>query len=106
MKIKLLSKRKYTQLKSIQTKYPILTFQNVGYQYIDKSKFTEKDKVAFDKVTEILKLHIERFVEFNNFLFNRVGELVIRFQYHYDSSFTGVGYITLEELHKGFKDEN
>ena len=102
MTIELITKREYNKLLHRQQKYPKLTFQNVGYQYVDKSKFSEEDAKAFNEVTEILRKSIKGFVEFNNFLI--VNDTIrVRFQYHYDASFTGVGYLELEELYKGFK---
>lgn len=98
MTIEPLSQDEYEKLLLIQIMHSKLTFQNVGYQYIDRSTLSEEDKA-------ILSKHIKRFVEFNNFLLNKKGELTVRFQYCYDSSFTGVGYITLRELLNGFDIE-
>ncbi len=110
MRIELISEEQYNLLKTIQEKHNILTFQNDGYEYIDKSKFTQEDQKAFDEVTEILSKHIVGFREFNNFCHSKSGELRIRFQYNYGAddnsrSFTGVGYLLLDELLKGFKED-
>lgn len=114
MTIELITKEDYDTLIKIQKEYPILTFQNEGYQYIDKSKFTKKDQHAFSAATEILKENILGFTEFNNFqISNRTGKIKIRFQYIWDADddenakrgFIGVGYILLDELYKGFKKE-
>lgn len=104
MKINLITSEEHKILSDIQKNNPILTFENKGYEYIDKSKFSDEDKIAFDKITEILKLHIIDFVEFNNFRI-RKNDIQIRFQYKYDPSFTGVGYILLDELLNGFTNE-
>lgn len=102
MTIELITKREYNKLLHRQQKYAKLTFNNVGYQYVDKSKFFEEDTKAFNEVTEILRKSIKGFVEFNNFLI--VNDIIrVRFQYHYDASFTEVRYLELEELYKGFK---
>lgn len=102
MTIELLTPNEYDTLLSIQKDNPKLTFQNIGFQYINRNTFTKEEKEADKQVAEILKKHITGFVRFDNFLYNKKKELRVRFQYHYDSSFTGVGYITLRELLNGF----
>jgi hypothetical protein len=87
-----------------------LTSQNEGYEYIDKSKFAKEEKEAFDNIEAILKKHITGFHEFNNFRISRkTNELELRFQYSWTAddpdsrvSFSGVGYILLDELLNGF----
>lgn len=105
MTIKLLTQDEYNTLLSIQQNSPKLTFQNVGYEYINRKEFTEQDNIADKQVTEILKNHIEGFVRFDNFRHNKKNEISVRLQYHYSESFVGVGYVTLRELFMGF-DEN
>ncbi len=104
MTIYLIPQKEYDLLKSIQIKFPNLTFQNEGYQYIDKSKFSEKDKKAFRIVSNILSKAIKGFCRFDNFRLSKKGEVCIRFQYEYDVSFTGVGYLELVTLFEGFKE--
>lgn len=110
MKIKLITKEEYQTLLKIQKENNILTFQNDGYQYIDKSKFTDNDQKAFDKITEILKKSITGFQEFNNFKFYTDGRLMLRFQYNYSADdntryFIGVGYLSTDELLNGFNEK-
>lgn len=115
MTIELLTQEEYNMLISIQKEHPNLTFQNQGYQYVDKSKFTEADKIAFDKVTNLLRKNIKGFIEFNNFKIgtdkiSKAKEVCLRFQYNWGADtagvhFTGVGYLTLREFLNGF-DEN
>lgn len=102
MTIYLLNQEEYNALLSIQEKHPRLTFQNVGFQYINPNTLNEGDKEALKQVSDMLNKHVEGFVKFNNFLKNKAGELVLRFQYQWSRSFTGVGYITLRELLNGF----
>ena len=107
MRITLISKRQYLLLKRIQQKFPVLTFNNRGYEYI-RTPFNEREQQAFDKVSSILKEHIDGFVKFNNFR-DEKGYIVLRFQYYYDyekhnAGFTGVGYIKLKELLEGFEE--
>jgi hypothetical protein len=92
----------YNLLKSIQESYPNLTYQNTGYDYPDKSKWDNEDKKQFDIVTDILKKIITGFVEFNNFTVSKEKGVRLRFQYYWDKSFIGVGYLKLDELLNGF----
>lgn len=119
MIITLITQEQHDRIKEIKEKHPILTFENKGYDYINKNQFTEEDKKAFDEVTEILKNSIKGFSSFNNFR-DRNERIQIRLQYEwtyderYDingrklpfngSIFTGVGYIYLDELINGFDD--
>jgi len=101
MTIQLLTQPEYEELLDIQQKCPKLTFENKGYEYINRTLFSEEDRAHDKRVADILKEHIKDFVRFDNFKVS-TGEIVIRFQYHYDVSFTGVGYIKLRELLEGF----
>jgi hypothetical protein len=113
MKIELINKKDYDFLKEMHEKHPNLTFQNSGYEYIDKSKLTPEDLIAIDNIEKLLKKHIYGFYEFNNFkLSKKNNELQIRFQYHWeahelhqDFGFLGVGYISVNELLNGFKEK-
>ena len=76
MTIYLLTQQEYDTLLEIQKKFPVLTFKNTGYQYIDRSKFTEEEKQADLQVTEILKAHIKDFCRFDNFKHITNGEVI------------------------------
>lgn len=110
MTIHTLTEIEYNILTTIQKEFPNLTFQNNGFEYIDKSKFSMQDKVCFELVTEILKKSVVGFQTFNNFRVRKEnGEICVRFQYDWTAddinrkiSFTGVGYLTLRELLNGF----
>jgi hypothetical protein len=104
MRITLITPSEHKELKDIYSNVPKLTFQNNGYEYIDKSKFTESDKTAFDRVTEILKKSVHGFSCFNNFRLTKNNEIELRLHYRYNESFTGVGYILLDELLNGFNN--
>ena len=58
MKIELITPETYEKLKSIFEQYPALTLQNNGYEYLNKSKFTEDEAKAFSEVSDILKKHV------------------------------------------------
>ena len=112
MTIELITREQYSTLVAIQEKYKILTFQNEGYQYINKKKFTEEDWKAFDIVTSILRECITGFTEFNNFkIVKKTGEVKVRFQYNWTADddddnrvyYTGVGYLLLTTLVEGFR---
>lgn len=113
-----ITQQEYEVLLNIQKTNTILTFQNYGFEYINKNKFDQSDKIAFDIVTSILKKTIAGFSEFNNFLLNKNKEIRIRFQYDwsYDLNenneiiqkgvpYTGVGYLFLDELLNGFREK-
>lgn len=108
MKINLITQKEYNKLIRLYKDYPALTFQNNGYQYIDKSKFNEEENQAFAEVTEILKNSVFGFSEFSNFRQSKDGKPQIRLQYNYshDESgyFIGVGYVLIDELLNGFKE--
>jgi hypothetical protein len=108
MKIKLISEEQYNRLLTIQKEFPKLTFQNKGYDEIKESDLSEQDKVAREAVSSVLKEGIVGFSNFQNFKYDKNGEIKIRFQYNYGYDggihFIGVGYILLDELLNGFKD--
>jgi len=104
MTINLITQYEYDLLKSIQKDYPILTFQNNGYEYINKNMFSEMDKIAFDNIHNILAKAIVGFVRFDNFKLSKKGEIRIRFQYYWDERFAGVGYLDLITLLNGFEE--
>lgn len=112
MTIKFISKDQFDSIQTIYKEHPKLTYENKGFDYLDKKALSEDDTKAFKEVENILKEHIVGFVEFNHFR-NRGEEIQLRFQYDYDKdsdslnkiAFTGVGYIYLSELLNGFKQK-
>lgn len=111
MKINLITPVEHATLKSIYQDFSKLTFQNTGYEGIDRGTFTELEKSKDNEVNAILKKAIVGFSRFQNFKTNnKNGDLTLRFQYDYTAHdrslgvpFTGVGYISLDELLNGFK---
>lgn len=87
----------YDKIIEIKDKYPQLTFNNNGYEYLSK-EIQESHKEIIKELSDILKRNIEGFVKFNNFKPRKDGTYVVRVQYHYhwDKSFTGVGYFNIE----------
>lgn len=110
MKIELVSQRTHEILRGIQEKYPNLTYQNEGYDYPDKSKWSEKDMQAHRIASMILHKHVGGFSEFNHFTIKE-GNIAIRLQYNYSYNdeysrrFVGVGYLRVDELVRGFLKE-
>ena len=107
MKITLLTTEQHDQLLSIYEIYPELSLQNTGYEYINKSALTDEAKEAIKSIESILKDAIAGFSSFSNFRLNKAGEIELRIQYNYSYEgggvpFTGVGYISLNELLNGF----
>lgn len=117
MIITLIEQHEYDFLLDIQKRFPALTFQNNGYEYIDKSKLTEEDKQAWKDVEDFLRKCIIGFSCFNNFRYTKKSELQIRFDYNWTwtmdnesgliyrngISFIGVGYLKVIELLNGFE---
>ena len=55
MTIQLLEQVEYLQLLDIFKNNPSLTFQNEGYEYIDKKKLTDDDIAKISEIEKILK---------------------------------------------------
>lgn len=112
MEIKLITPEEYDILNEIYIKHKNLVLQNNGYEYLDKSKFTEAGQKAFDTVTAILKKSITGFDEFFSFKLTRSRHIQVRFDYNWNADipdarlpFTGVGYLNLDTLLNGFTDK-
>jgi hypothetical protein len=111
MTITLITQEVYNNLVEIYNKYPKLTLQNKGYEYIRKDNLNNEELTKLKEVETILKQVIKGFSSFSNFRTNnKTQELQIRFQYDYSADaeirtnpFIGVGYLYLEELLNGFR---
>lgn len=100
MEIKLISREQFDSITRIQQTHEVLTLENKGYETITK-ELTSEERNAMNQVSEILSAHITGFRKFSNFR-TRAGRIQIRIQYNWSESFTGVGYIMLDELLNGF----
>lgn len=104
MKIELITPEDHAKLLSIYNNCPALFLQNKGYEGILKDDLSNEDKENIQEVEKILRKSIVGFQSFQNFrLNNKTKEIEIRLQYRYDASFTGVGYILLNELLNSFR---
>jgi len=111
-----IEQNEYDNLIDIQKNFPNLTFQHEPYQEWIPTHFTEEDKNALNEVKSIIKKAIKGFSKFTNFYYNKKDILCIRFYYgwgwelengipvHKGISFTGVGYLELQELLNGFNE--
>jgi len=101
------TKTAYETLTEFQEKYPELTFDNVGYQYLSK-KVQEGLHKEIKEIESILKKEILGFVQFNHFKPRRAGDFDIRCQYNWGAeegrSFIGVGYFNIKEFIPIFKN--
>lgn len=103
-----LTSNEHSLLLEVIQNYPVLTFQNKGYEGIDRRKFNDKEKQADKFMNNLLSSKIVGFSKFQNFKLRNDGEIVIRFQYNYSADcqnepgyrpyFIGVGYLTVNEL--------
>lgn len=87
----------YETLVKIQKEFPELTFDNNGYEYLDKD-VKERHKEQIDLISEILKKEIKGFVRFDNFKPRKNGTFDVRVQYHWAFNFKGVGYFNVEDF--------
>jgi len=87
----------YETLIKIQKEFPELTFDNNGYEYLDK-EVKERHKEQIDLISEILKKEINGFVRFDNFKPRKNGTFDVRVQYYWDINFKGVGYFNIEDF--------
>lgn len=109
MTIILITQEQYDRLLHLYTTHPNLTYENKGYDEIDKSKLSPEDISAFKEVESVLSKAIKGFVRFQNFRTREHG-VQLRFQYDWSADdthppivrFTGVGFLMLHELLNGF----
>jgi len=111
MTINLITADEHKTLVDIQKNFPALTYQSKGYEG-NQNKLTEEDKEQHTKAVEIISKSVIGYSEFNHFIMRRkkgakVDTPCIRLQYNYGAeddsmSFTGVGYLTIDELRFGF----
>lgn len=87
----------YNKIIEIKDKYPQLTFNNNGYEYLSKD-IQESHKEIIKELSDILKRNIERFVSFDNFKPRKDGSFAVRVQCHYNIRFTGVRYFEIEDF--------
>lgn len=112
MTIETIKQLDYNILLEIQSKYPVLTLQNKGYEGLDRDKFNDEERQADKFINKLLSKHVVGFSRFQNFKLNQDGNITLRLQYDYSADsrhepgyrpcFIGVGYITLEQLLNGF----
>lgn len=114
MTITLIEQHEYDMLMETQAKFPNLTYQNEGYDKPDKSKWSKEDLEAHKTCEDFLRKCINGFSQFNHFKLRKGGKVCIRFQYDWTfddpnrttsfttTSFTGVGYLEVQELLNGF----
>lgn len=110
MKINLITTEEHEALKSIYSNFPALTFQNKGYEGINRENLTEEERGKIKEIEEILKKSVFGFSKFQNFKKDKEGNAQIRVQYDYSADdksnsspyFIGVGYLKIDELKNGF----
>jgi hypothetical protein len=111
MTIQLITQEQHATILNIYKNFPALTLQNTGYEKINKSLLSIKELEAVKEVEDLLEKHITGFNHFKNFKLRETGEICIRFNYDWNAdevnakhSFSGVGYILIDELLNGFNN--
>ena len=88
----------YDRLIELKDQFPELTFDNNGYEYLNR-EVQESHKEQIEEIKTILKETIKGFRSFNNFKPRESGTFDIRIQYLWGgSNFVGVGYFNIELL--------
>ena len=85
---------------------PELIIEGTGHTYLYygvkyKEGLSSSTIAQLETINNILVDVIKGFSSFSNF----TPKGTLRFQYAWDSSFKGVGYISINQLHKGFDPE-
>lgn len=82
------------QLKEIKEKFPALTFDNKGYQYISP-EIREAHKEQIQQIEGLLRSQFpnEKIVRFDNFKPRPDESFCVRCQTKWSDAFTGVCYI-------------
>lgn len=116
MTITLITEEEHATILRVAKNHPLLTYNAKGYDKPDRTKWSTEDTEAYWKVNVILRKSIRGFVSFTNFKHSKRTGLTFRFQYDYNADirdqptcsglpFTGVGYLGVNELRFGFKNE-
>ena len=79
MTITLITQEEYDRLLHLYTAHPNLTYENLGYDCLDKTSLSPEDLAAFKEVESILSKAIKGFVRFQNFRTRKQGAQ-LRFQ--------------------------
>jgi hypothetical protein len=96
----------YNRLKELKDRFPQLTFDNDGYEYIS-SDVKESHREQIEEIESILRETVAGFYRFDNFKPRKDGSFAIRLHYNYNHGedglpFDGVGYFDIKEF-KNFK---
>lgn len=90
----------YCKIKLIFKKYPELTFNNKGFEYL-KPEIREKYKEQIDTLTNILKKYNKYTIRFLNFYIKK-NHVLIRYESNWKGDeggyFVGTNYIHINEL--------
>lgn len=111
MTFNLITEEEFQVLNGIYNNFPALTFQNEGYQGINREDLTEEEREKIKEIEVILEKSIIGFSKFQNFRNDKQGVPYIRLQYDYSADddtnsaapFTGVGYIKIDTLKDGLE---
>jgi len=100
--VRFITKKEAAELRRFSLDVQLQNDNKHTYYYAER--IIDNPKVVYIK--KLLSEVIEDFVSFTNFLKSNPEEIRIQYQYSKELSFHGVGFITIDELENGFKEES
>ena len=94
--LRFITEEEYLKVKEISSRNDLITDNVESYFHAENMK-DDQDVVYMNN---LLKEVVEDFVSFSNF--TQANPNNIRIQYRWGETFTGVGWITIDELKDGF----
>lgn len=97
----------FEELEALRLAYPDLTYDNHGYDNIDKDVF-EANSEGVKSIEVLLKAAVKGFVRFQNFKPRKDGTFAVRCQTKWNERFVGVSYFPMENFtpgHPSWEDE-
>lgn len=101
--IRYITEEEYKKLINLSKESKLISDNKGNYyhadpQYGNNPLYKDSDVIW---INNLLRTIISNFVSFSNFIEKEPN--VLRLQYKWSEGFTGVGYVTIEELKNGFK---
>lgn len=97
--LRFITQEEYEMLKAFSQQERLQSNNKSNYYHAENME----DDLAVKAINTLLREVIEDFVSFSNFV--KSNPVSIRLQYEWDERFTGVGWVTIDELRDGFAVE-